>query len=399
MYTNEYHRALSMLLQAPSDDPQVVDLAIETIGLARDDALTAILIDYLMGDTDGVPKDAKFIFKLYMSLGQYQDAARTAIIIAREEQAQGNYRAAHDLLLDNYRQLRTLDLTIPAELDRMLALLHSYVLVKILVKHEQHEKASRMLIRVANDISKFPAHVVPILTSTVVECYRSGLKRSALKFAAMVMRPEYRQTVDAKYRKKIEQIIRRPEKDERDEAKSPCPFCETLLPETALACTECKNRLPYCIVTGRHMVTSEWSVCPSCEFPALYSEFLTFLERSQQCPMCMSPVHPSRVSRVPPNLSNKTSGSATENTGPGAASASSPDPLIPLSSKLKSPMASEASIQSPMGSRTALWHGPEETLASERSSKRDSVVRMLPTEADIVGGLVGTREQSKNEPP
>ncbi|KAJ3337755.1 WD repeat-containing protein 19 [Gonapodya sp. JEL0774] len=208
MHTGEYHRALSMLLQAPPDDPVAVELAIETIGLAKDDALTAILIDYLMGDTDGVPKDAKFIFKLYMSLGQYGDAARTAIIIARDEQAQGNYRTAHDLLLDNYRQLQSVNLRIPVELERMLALLHSYVLVKILVKMEEHEKASRMLIRVANNISKFPAHVVPILTSTVVECYRSGLKRSALQFASMVMRPEYRQSVDAKYKKKIEQIVR-----------------------------------------------------------------------------------------------------------------------------------------------------------------------------------------------
>jgi len=34
-------------------------------------------------------KDAKYLFRLYMALKQYREAARTAIIIAREEQCSG----------------------------------------------------------------------------------------------------------------------------------------------------------------------------------------------------------------------------------------------------------------------------------------------------------------------
>ena len=76
-------------------------------------------------------QDAKYIFKLYMSLGQYKEAARTSIIIAKEEQGMGNYRAAHDLLLDNYLQLRLQYGKIPSEIDRMLMIVHSYVLIKV----------------------------------------------------------------------------------------------------------------------------------------------------------------------------------------------------------------------------------------------------------------------------
>lgn len=95
-----------------------------------------------------------------------------------------------------------------------------------------------MLIRVSNNISKFPAReftqrsnsdlssgsrhrrlismvcvclcvdVVPILTSAVIECHRAGLKNSAFSFAAMLMRPEYRNEIDPKYRKKIEAMVR-----------------------------------------------------------------------------------------------------------------------------------------------------------------------------------------------
>lgn len=50
--------------------------------------------------------------------------------------------------------------------------------------------------------------VVPILTSTVIECHRSGLRNSSFGFAAMLMRPEYRDKIDLKYKKKIEGIVR-----------------------------------------------------------------------------------------------------------------------------------------------------------------------------------------------
>lgn len=43
-------------------------------------------------------QDAKYLFRLHMALQQYREAARTAILIAREDQAAGNYRNAHDVL-------------------------------------------------------------------------------------------------------------------------------------------------------------------------------------------------------------------------------------------------------------------------------------------------------------
>ena len=65
-----------------------------------------------------------------------------------------------------------------------------------------------MLMRVANNISLFPSHIVPILTSTVIECHRSGLKKSAHAYASMLVRPEYINDVDPKYKKKLDAIVR-----------------------------------------------------------------------------------------------------------------------------------------------------------------------------------------------
>ncbi|XP_027691770.1 WD repeat-containing protein 19 isoform X2 [Vombatus ursinus] len=295
----QYARALKHFLKCPnSEDNMAVEMAIETVGHAKDEVLTNQLIDYLLGESDGMPKDAKYLFHLYMALKQYREAARTAIIIAREEQSAGNYRNAHDVLFSMYAELKTQKIKIPSEMATNLMILHSYVLVKIHVKSGDHMKGARMLIRVANNISKFPSHIVPILTSTVIECHRAGLKNSAFSFAAMLMRPEYRNKIDTKYKKKIEAMVRRPDTSEIEEVLTPCPFCEFLLPESELLCPGCKNNIPYCIATGRHMLKDDWTVCPHCDFPALYTEFKSMLTTENTCPMCSERLTSDQLQKI-----------------------------------------------------------------------------------------------------
>lgn len=97
--------------------------------------------------------------------------------------------------------------------------------------------------------------IVPILTSTVIECHRASLKNAAFNFAAMLMRPEYRGQVDAKYSKKIEAIVRKPPRakdiENEDESLTPCPYCKSRVPETEVTCDKCKNTIPFCIATVR----------------------------------------------------------------------------------------------------------------------------------------------------
>jgi WD repeat-containing protein 19 len=66
-----------------------------------------------------------------MALQRYEDAAKTAMVIAREEQNNGNYRVARDLLLKNHIALRDANHKIPLELETMLMILHSYLTVKV----------------------------------------------------------------------------------------------------------------------------------------------------------------------------------------------------------------------------------------------------------------------------
>ncbi|XP_066931056.1 WD repeat-containing protein 19-like isoform X2 [Clytia hemisphaerica] len=274
MFAGQYQKALSHLLRCPvTENGESVELSIQTVKKANDEKLIMHLIDFLMGELDGMPKDSKYLFRLYMAIEKFTEAAKTAIIIAQSEQEMGNYRNAHDVLFSMYKELRERKIKIPNEMNQNLMLLHSYIVCKIHIKRGDHLKGARMLIRVANNISKFPAHIVPILTSTVVECHRAGLKHSSFSFAAMLMRPEYRSQIDVKYKKKIEMIVRKPDKTEEEEPLDACPFCSYPVPQTQLDCPECKQHLPYCVVTGRHMLKDDWCNCPNCSFPALSSEF------------------------------------------------------------------------------------------------------------------------------
>lgn len=275
-----------------------IDLAIDCIGKANNDTLTNLLIEYLMGDHDGIPKDAKYLFKLYLSLKKYVEAAKTAVLIARQEQLSGNYRDAHNVLFSMYSDLYKENIKIPSELYQNLMILHSYVLIKIQIKQNNHLKASRLLCRVAENISKFPSHIVQILTSTVIECSRSGLHNSAFNYATMLLRPEYKDSIDPKFKKKIESLVRHPERSEIEEIATPCPNCNFKLLEYGLTCPGCQINIPYCIVTGAHMIRDDFTVCPKCDFPALYSEFMSFLESEINCPMCSNTISRNDLKRI-----------------------------------------------------------------------------------------------------
>jgi WD repeat-containing protein 19 len=53
------------------------------------------LLDYLMGEADGQPKDPIHTYRLYRILKNFKNAAKIAVTIASQEQETGNYKAAH----------------------------------------------------------------------------------------------------------------------------------------------------------------------------------------------------------------------------------------------------------------------------------------------------------------
>eukprot|EP00817_Percolomonadidae_sp_ATCC50343_P006499 CAMPEP_0117428804 /NCGR_PEP_ID=MMETSP0758-20121206/8434_1 /TAXON_ID=63605 /ORGANISM="Percolomonas cosmopolitus, Strain AE-1 (ATCC 50343)" /LENGTH=1219 /DNA_ID=CAMNT_0005215371 /DNA_START=468 /DNA_END=4125 /DNA_ORIENTATION=- len=293
----QYKKALNLYIKCGEAK---IDEAIELVGIAKEDELTHHLVDYLMGDLDNVPKNAKFIFRLYMALENYSAAIRTALIIATQEQQNGNYKPAHDILFDTIRVLQSKSIHVPADLANSLMLVHSYTVIRDLGLLEEPELTARLIMRVAKNISKFPNHAVPILRTTIIMCYKAGLGKQALEYANMILQPEYRSKIDNKLKQFIRGIYRKnPDGAGEDEKLSPCPYCNYQLARTELECPSCKNELPYCIVTGEHMTRDDWCMCPSCKFPAKYTKFSKLLKRNEnKCPMCRETVKPSTVAKL-----------------------------------------------------------------------------------------------------
>jgi WD repeat-containing protein 19 len=134
------------------------------------------------------------------------------------------------------------------------------------------------------------------MTTCVAECTQAGLKHAAYKNACVLVRPEFIDQVNAKFKKKVESIARKPVKQDDDpEPLSPCPHCQFAIPETCLDCINCKNTIPFCIASGKHMSLNDWTHCPSCKMCSNFSDLKKVLEAEPICPMCEQQVHPMSI--------------------------------------------------------------------------------------------------------
>ncbi|XP_073967654.1 intraflagellar transport protein Oseg6 [Choristoneura fumiferana] len=303
-HASEYSKAMSHLLKTGGSEEEEnasISIAIDAAAASDDERLTRRLIEFLLGEMDGTPREPKHLFRLYMAKRQFAEAAKTAVIIAGAECRGGNYRAARDVLRSMIVSLRALSLSVPHDMRRAAATLHAYILVRTHVRRGRHELAARLLCRTAADVTFFPTHQhqVSILTSTVIECLRAGLKHQAHHWARVLMQPEYRAQIDPKYVKKIESAVRHaPREPPALEPLSPCPQCDAPLPVADLRCTRCEAPLPMCIATGLHIVKDDLTACPECGFPAILSEFSELLQEEGKCPMCGENVDYRRVVKI-----------------------------------------------------------------------------------------------------
>ena len=142
----------------------------------------------------------------------------------------------------------------------------SYILARLHSTSGSEATAALLLIRVCREISHFPAHAASILTSAVIACQRAGYHKSALDFAAQAVRPEYRSALCPEYKRKIENLVRKPDRTATDpvSVKSMCLRCGIEEnDEMQLSCARCAADLPFCIGTGQFF----------CSLPSFDAEF------------------------------------------------------------------------------------------------------------------------------
>jgi len=77
-----YQKALKLYIS--EGEASIPDM-IEMVSKSKIDSLTHELVDYLMGETDNIPKEPQWTFKLYRAIGNVKQAAKIAINIAQQE--------------------------------------------------------------------------------------------------------------------------------------------------------------------------------------------------------------------------------------------------------------------------------------------------------------------------
>ncbi|XP_041973460.1 WD repeat-containing protein 19 [Aricia agestis] len=300
-HAGEYARSVGHLLKAAAEDEdEAIGIAIDAAAASEDDRLTRKVISFLLGETDGTPRDPRHLFTLYMAKKQFMEAAKTAVIIATAECGAGRYREARDLARTLTGALRARGQPPPRDLVRATALLHSYILVRTHVRRGRHDIAARLLLRLAAEVEFFPSeqHRVSILTSAVIECGRAGLKHAAHQWARELMRPPYRDLIDPKYAKKIESVVRHGVRGPPPADVAACARCDAPVPVAALTCARCETDLPFCLATGMHIVKDDLTACPECDFPAIMTEFVELLREEGKCPLCNETVDYRRLVKI-----------------------------------------------------------------------------------------------------
>jgi hypothetical protein len=147
-----------------------------------------LLRQFLLGESresDGVPKEAKWMYKLHMRLGNYDRAGKSAAIIADEllskaGTGQGYYTQSRDVLRDAQMDLAANGRPPPTEVSSRLRLLHSYNIVRGLMAREEHVNAARMLVNFPN--SPRPPSAIQLFTRTSLS--GSLLQRGKQNFRA-----------------------------------------------------------------------------------------------------------------------------------------------------------------------------------------------------------------------
>jgi len=238
-----------------------VDQATTVVAKAADENLSKRYLQYLQMFTGTKSTNLSRIVEFYIETGKLIEAQKVALTLPRVEYS--------NTLNISCKILRVLVEHNEKVLENFLEI-YNVMLTFHLIKHyaskrDDHLRIAWLLLRlVPNKLHCFPENQFQIVVSAMIECQRSGLKRSALKCAKFLLFDEkFEKSLKAsKLEKKVRQIeslYSNKDLDREDE-----------IPQL-------EGNLPICSVSGKSIKSQPLCICPNSGMIAIYDEYLTYL--------------------------------------------------------------------------------------------------------------------------
>lgn len=261
------HEAAIKLLLHYGDGSTDIDKALDLLKSCKQSVSTIeLILKYLNGELDGCKRPPLYVFKFYMAMEKYGDAARTAYLLADREIEAGRYSKAKSVLIQCACKLRMQAKYMPTKFRDLLILLHGLEAGKVFSKVGLHAQAAICLYRTSGLASRFGDAAVNVLLPATVECSRAGPRYANEAYeCACILLKEYGDKIPEKYKKPVEQVVRKHKKGEPvDYEYRSCCSCGENVPLGALSCENCMAVLPLDSATGAQITLADYCECPTC---------------------------------------------------------------------------------------------------------------------------------------
>lgn len=254
------------------------------------------------------PVDPIYLFKLYLKFSRSDQANTIALAIIDRELIDGSYKSAYQHACVILTHLLQAKIKINVELRNKIIVLHSYVLVKKALKNNNHILAALLLNRVCSFLHYLPKADTDILTSAVIEATKSGLKAIAYNWALTLCKPQFRSSINPKFKEKIEKIALKPVNNnelqnqnfseigwidielKQSSLVAKCPSCNLTVNDCFnLSCNSCFNNFFTCIATGKALLNcgrKTFVKCRLCLGIGYEEEVQEIFNKEGVCPMC-----------------------------------------------------------------------------------------------------------------
>lgn len=128
---------------------------IHTVVYAEDDDMSRNLVEFLLGENDGAPRDPFYLHYYYVMAEKFVEAAKTALIVSRSYQDTGSFLEARNSVFDSMCWLKNSSGKYSKDTIDQFNQTQSYMILRTLLNQQDKNIPARIITRIFDNISRF----------------------------------------------------------------------------------------------------------------------------------------------------------------------------------------------------------------------------------------------------